>query len=348
MKATPLQSAHRQWRAAWRDTSLLLREFRKPLLLFVLLILGSGFLYHALASRAGEPLESYAAAFYQVLSLIFLQSITAFPHTLSLQLFYFILPILGLSCLAQGLADFGIMFFNRRARSKEWEMAVASTFSNHVILVGLGHLGFRVVRELHTLGQDVVVIELEPKEDLLRAVRELAIPVIHDDASRQSALEAAGVRNARAILLCTQNDSLNLQIALKARSLQPTMQVVIRIFDNDFAQELHDQFGFHALSATGMAAPIFAASVAGVDITPPVDIDGQANSLARFQVQSTSPLIGKAVNKIEDTFSLSVVLLIRGSQKHHHPEGSLQVQADDTLVVLGAPETINRLIYDNH
>lgn len=348
MKARPLRSAHRQWRAAWRDTTLLLREFHKPLLLFVLLILGSGFLYDFIAQKAGEPLPSLAATFYQMLSLIFLQSIAEFPKTLALQIFYFLLPILGLSCLAQGLADFGIMFFNRRARSKEWEMAVASTFNRHVILVGLGHLGFHVVRELHALGEDVVVIELDPKEDLLRAVREMGIPVITDDAVRQSALESAGVRSARTIVLCTQNDSLNLQIALKARSCQPGIRVVIRIFDNDFAKELNEQFGFAALSATGMAAPIFAASVAGVDVTPPVNIDGQANSLARLQVLSASPLAGKAVNQIEDTFGLSVVQLVRRNQRHPHPEGTLQVMEGDTLVILGEPEAINRLIYDNH
>ncbi len=43
--------------------------------------------------------------------------------------------------LAQGLTEFGALLFNRRLRSKEWEMVVASTFSNHIILVGLGHLG---------------------------------------------------------------------------------------------------------------------------------------------------------------------------------------------------------------
>lgn len=348
MKARPHRSAHRQWRAAWRDTTLLLREFHKPLLLFVLLILGSGFLYDSIARSAGEPLQSLAATFYQMVSLIFLQSIADFPKTPALQLFYFLLPIVGLSFLAHGLAEFGTMFFNRRARSKEWEKAVASTFHQHVILVGLGHLGFHVVRELHALGEDIVVIEMAPKEELLRAVREMGIPVISDDAVRQSALESAGVRYARSVVLCTQNDSLNLQIALKARSCQPNIRVVIRIFDNDFARELHDQFGFVALSATGMAAPIFAASVAGVDVTPPVNIEGQANSLARLQVSSSSSLVGQAVNQIEDTFGLSIVQLVRDNRRQPHPEGTLQVMNGDTLVILGEPEAINRLIYDNH
>jgi len=77
---------------------------------------------------------------------------------------------------------------------------------------------------------------------------------------RPAALEAANIKNARTIILASQNDSMNLQIALKARSMNPDIKVVIRIFDEDFAHALQEQFGFIALSATEMAAPVFAAS----------------------------------------------------------------------------------------
>ena len=139
-------------------------------------------------------------------------------------------------------------------------MAVASTFSQHVVLVGLGHLGYRVAQHLHSMHQDVVAVEMNPSETLVADVRALNIPVIHDDGAREATLIAAGVRQARAIMLCTQQDSLNLQMAVKARSLNPAIQVVLRIFDDDFAESLHKQFGFKAFSATGMAAPAFAAA----------------------------------------------------------------------------------------
>ncbi len=75
---------------------------------------------------------------------------------------------------------------------------------------------------------------------------------------------------------------MNLQIALKARSLNPDIEVVIRIFDEDFAHSLQEQFGFTALSATEMAAPVFAAAAAGADVTNPISIEGQQLSLARL------------------------------------------------------------------
>ena len=158
------------------------------------------------------------------------------------------MPLIGIGSLALGLADFGYLFFNRRARSKEWEMAIASTLDKHHILVGLGHLGFHVIQHLKgAMNQQMAVIELDPSADLIAAVQEMDIPIIHDDASRELALDAAGVRQASSIILCTQNDAMNLKIALKARSLNPDIRVVIRIFDDDFAQALTQQFEVHGV-----------------------------------------------------------------------------------------------------
>ncbi len=226
-------------------------------------------------------------------------------------------------------------------------MAVASTFSNHIILVGLGHLGYRVVRNLHELDQDVIVIELEPRDDLVADLHALDIPVLQGDATREALLEAAGVRRARVLMLCTQNDNLNLQMAVKARSLNPNIQVVMRIFDDDFARALEKQFGFSALSATGMAAPVFAATAAGMDISHPITIEGQSLSLARLNVLPKGKLVNLTVSQIEERYRVSVVLLRHADGRDFHPAGDKRLSANDVLAVLGGPEQINHLAQDN-
>jgi Trk K+ transport system NAD-binding subunit len=338
---------NRKIKAAWRDTVLLLRQFRTPLLLFVLVQVGFGWLYEVLSRFAGAPMDGPAASIYLILTLIFLQSSQPFPHPWYLQVFYFILPVIGLGILAQGLADFAVLFFNRRARSKEWEMAVASTYKDHVVLIGLGHLGYRVVHQLLLLDQEVVVIESNPKLELLTSIRALGVPVIEDDGTRDVVLDHAGVRRARSVILCTQNDSLNLQMALKSRSMNPHIQVIIRIFDDDFAQSLHAQFGFIAFSATSMAAPIFAASAAGVEITPPISIAGVPNSLARLDVRPRAAFLLKTVAEIERTYDLSLVLLRHAGNTDLHPSAEKIVSAGDMIAVLGSPPQINHLVQDN-
>jgi voltage-gated potassium channel len=333
--------------AGWRDTLVLFREFQQPLLLFVIAIAGCGLIYYYLAIAAGEPLSGTIEAIYLVLALTFLQSNGGFPKIWYLQIFHFLMPILGIGILAQGLADFGVLLFNRRARGKDWEMAVSSTYSNHVVLIGLGHLGFRVVSKLHDIDEEVVVIELNPKAELADNVRKMGTPVIQDDGTRESVLENAGIPKAKAIILCTQNDSLNLHMAVKARNLNPNINVIIRIFDDEFARSLKTQFGFHAFSATGMAAPIFAATAANVDVTPPIEIEGQPNSLARMEINRSSNLDGKSVDQIEDTFQVSIVYLHHAHQSLYHPIGDTRVTGGDTLAFLGPPDQISTLIHEN-
>jgi Trk K+ transport system NAD-binding subunit len=331
-----------------RDTWLLFREFGWPLLTFAVALVGGGSLYYWLSKNAGEPVGNLAEGIYQVLELTFLQSLTPFPKAWYLEIFYFVMPLIGLGILAQGIADFSVLFFNRRARGKEWDMAVASTFSNHIILVGLGHLGFRVVRDLHRMEQDVVVVELNPKADLVASVKQMDIPVIQDDATREPALEAAGIRRAKAIILCTQNDSMNLQVALKARRLRKDIHVVVRIFDDDFADALHEQFGFTAMSATGMAAPAFASAAAGVDITRPITIEGETLSLARLKILPNSQLNLMTVSGIEARYNVSVVLLHRNQEFDLHPPAESVLMIGDALGVLGGPGEISQLVQDNH
>jgi voltage-gated potassium channel len=342
------RSTWRKTRAGWRDTILLLREFRQPLILFALALAGSGWLYYSLAEHTRQPVESPAKAIYIILTLTFLQASIDFPSDWYLQIFFFMMPVIGISILAQGLTDFSVLLFNRRARGKEWEMAVASTYSNHVVLIGLGHLGYRVVKKLIELDQDVVVIERAPEPDLLHNVRALGVPVLEEDGTRETVMVSAGISRARAIILCTQNDSLNLRMALKARNLNPKIEVVIRIFDDEFATSLQSQFGFHAMSATGMAAPLFAAIAAHVDITPPVIIEGQPHVLAHLQISPASRICGMTVNRIEEIYQVSIILICKNSERLFHPAGDELIEEGQTIAIFGEPDHIQRLLNERY
>jgi voltage-gated potassium channel len=338
----------RKLKAGWRDTWLLLREFAFPLSIFLLTILGGGILYYFLAQIAGEPIPTPLESMYLVLSMTFLQAGGVFPQTWYLGLFYFIMPLIGLIILAQGVTEFSIMLFNRRARAKEWEVAVASTYNNHIILVGLGHLGFRVAEELVNMQQEIVIVEANPKADLINSIKAMGIPVIQDDATRETALESAGVKNARAIILCTQNDSLNLKVALKARRLNPEIQVIIRIFEDDFAHALQEQFGYTAFSATAMAAPAFAAAASGVDMTRPITVEGQSMSFAYLKVDQVSKLLNQRISDIEQNYNLSVVFIRHNNESDFHPTADSKLSAEEVIAVLGGPKEIKKLASDNH
>ena len=342
--------SHRKWRqflASWRDTRLLVRQFTGPLVLFIIAIVGGGYLYYFLSRLASTPLQNPFEAIYKVLTLTFLQSGDGFPGAWYLEIFYFLMPFIGLVILAHGITDFRVMLFNRRGRSKEGQVAISSTYKNHIILVGLGHLGFRVARELIEMGNDVVIVEKNPQADLVASAKDLDIPVIQDDAAREHALQSAGIQRARSIILCTQNDALNLKIALNARRLHPAINVIMRIFDDDFAHALQEQFQFTAFSATGMAAPAFAAAAAGVDITRPITVEGASLCLARFKIPSRSHLDGLTVEQVEQQYNVSVVYLRNNQLADFHPPSGIRLVAGDAIAILGSPGEITQLASNN-
>lgn len=346
MKITDRQKrGWRKFRASWRDTIILLREFRRPLIWFAVLIFGSGTVFYLLSNHPGGTFTSWAESIFTMVMLALLQSSGEFPDIWYLQAFYFIVPLMGLAIVAQGLTEFGVALFNRRARNREWEMSVASTFSNHIVLIGLGHLGYRVTCKLHEMNEELVVIEKNPNKDLVANVRALGIPVVEDDGSREAAMVSAGIPKARTVILCTQDDALNLKMALKARNLNPNIEVIVRIFEEDFAEALRKQFGFKAFSATGMAAPVFAATAAKVDISSPIIINETPNSLAKLTVGKGSVLVGKRIQQIEDEQNMSLVCLQRDGCVDMHPSASIEVKSGDVLIVLGVPDNITLFLH---
>ena len=68
-------------RASFRDTAILLGEFRSAILWFSVAILGGGILFYFLSNLLNEPVNSLAESIYIVLTITFLQPPNRdFPH----------------------------------------------------------------------------------------------------------------------------------------------------------------------------------------------------------------------------------------------------------------------------
>ena len=90
---------------------------------------------------------------------------------------------------------------------------------NHVIVVGLGSFGIRVVTDLTAAGHDVAVIERDPNNRFLSTADELDVPVIFGDATLRRTLESARVDHARAVAVLTQDDMVNIETGIVLREM---------------------------------------------------------------------------------------------------------------------------------
>ena len=92
----------------------------------------------------------------------------------------------------------------------------------------------------------------------------MGIPIIHADASFPETLKSFNITNAASLIAVTGNDATNVEIALKAKGLSPSIPVVVNYADPDFARMAQEVFDFEAvLSPAELAAPAFAAAALG-------------------------------------------------------------------------------------
>lgn len=149
-------------------------------------------------------------------------------------------------------------------RFKQFWDAARVPERNHYIVCGLGGIGIQIVNQLHSHGHEVVVIEHDPNNRFLSIVHSLGIPVIQADASLSATLTAANVQRAEALLAVTSDDTLNLEIALSAKSLAAKLPVVVRNQDPQFSRMVQQVFEFEAvLCPAELATPSFAAAALG-------------------------------------------------------------------------------------
>jgi Trk K+ transport system NAD-binding subunit len=141
-----------------------------------------------------------------------------------------------------------------------------SRHQGHVIVAGLGHTGFRVLRELSRLGETTVAIECRDDAPFVAAARTLS-PVVMGNAGAAETLSRAGLTGAKTVVAVTGNDLTNMSIALATKRAHPACRAVARIFDSALAAQLQHQLGIDAvLSLADAAAPTFVGAALDPDV----------------------------------------------------------------------------------
>ena len=204
------------------------------------------------------------------------------------------LKLFGCVVMLSGGALLGILFSYLAAlataeRLDERMGRRAGKMRGHVVLAGLGNLGYRVARLLTDLGLDVAVLELAPDARFVEAVRSHA-PVLAGDARLPENLDRANVRQAAAFLGCTNDELANIQACLHARRLNPGLTTVARIFDDVLAERLTDAFAISgALSTSQCAVGAFVGAATDDRALRPLRVGALSLTACRFTASAPVP-----------------------------------------------------------
>ncbi len=176
--------------------------------------------------------------------------------------------------------------------------------SGHVVLLGLGKIGTRVLTRLRELGIPVVCVETDPEARGIPHARRLRVPVVLGDATEEGVLEAAKVHRAHALLALTSVDTTNLEAALYARSVKPELGVVLRLYDDEFATAVfrtlraaHPGALTRSRSVTTLAAPAFAGAMMGRQILGAIPVERQVLLFAALDVADHPELQDRTVTQ---------------------------------------------------
>ncbi|MEV5170490.1 NAD(P)-binding protein [Streptomyces flaveolus] len=189
--------------------------------------------------------------------------------------------------------------------------------SGHVVLLGLGKIGTRVLTRLRELGIPVVCVESDPEARGLATARRLRVPVVLGDVTQEGVLEAAQIQRAQALLAVTSSDTTNLEAVLYARSVRPDLRVVLRLYDDDFATAVYrtlrtayPQALTRSRSVTHLAAPAFAGAMLGRQVLGAVAVERRVLLFAAVDVDGHPQLEGRTVREAFRAGSWRVLALL--------------------------------------
>jgi Trk K+ transport system NAD-binding subunit len=318
------------------------RLWRASFWVFVLLMVGSAML--ATTGRYHNPWEVFEVTVLTALGSV---GTPDFSDPLYLQIALLVVTITGVALIPLLTAAVVEMVV-----TTPWGAVTALGFGRHVVVVGLGNVGTRVIQQLKDLGMQVVAIDKREDARGVQTTREHDIPLLIGDAGREETLRAANIGSARALVALSTDDVVNLEAALHARRLNPDIRVVLRLFDGDFAELVQRSYGIMVTrSVSFVAAPAFASAMLEREVIGTIAVERRVLLVAEVPVSAGSELDGRPVIEAHQTGQMRVIALApRATESGVRPEtvwspaGHRKLVAGDNLYVVATRAGLGKIL----
>ncbi len=216
--------------------------------------------------------------------------------------------------------------------------------NNHVIVCGTGQVGFRICEELTHFGDDVTVIS-DRENEFVTKLRNDSIAVLVGDLHSHDILEKANIQEAKSVIVATDDDLLNVELALNAKELRPDINIVLKMFDQRMARKLQEAFGIRAaFSATALAAPAFAAASHCDSVIDSLHLEDGLLLTANIEVLPKTPLAKSNFTKLRKDLDFTVIRYSqKGREPRLHPTGLSNFSAGDSFTVVCELPVLERI-----
>jgi Trk K+ transport system NAD-binding subunit len=209
---------------------------------------------------------------------------------------------------------------------------------DHVVVVGLGSVGIRVVSDLAEAGYDVLVIENDENNRFLPTAAELDVPVIFGDPAMRQTLESARVDRARGVAVVTSDDMENIEtgiVLLEILGADTKTPIVMRVQGRALGTAVNQRFGFENVrSIVDLAAPWFIGAAMGLQVLGTFWVGQRSFMVGGMLVAEGSELDG--LRMVDMSTQTRVIAIIRPEGPVRlRPRRDARLQAGDTVYLIG-------------
>jgi len=222
-----------------------------------------------------------------------------------------------------------------------------SQLKNHFILCGAGRVGTRIVDELKKKNVDFVVIERD--EATAEKLLQQGVLVLMGDATSETVLEGARIREAKTLITSASTDAENVYIVLTARGMNPDLYIVTRANDAPAERQLLRAGANKVVSPVLIGSHRMAQAALSPAVADFIELTTMTESLDLFFDQVPVPA-GSVLDgvKLKDSgiraFQVMIVAITPSGEKMiFNPDGERRLRAGDLLIAIGDHAGLERL-----
>lgn len=238
-------------------------------------------------------------------------------------------------------------------------------YEDHVLVIGYGPAGQRLVRVLSDTGIPFVILELNPR--LVDLAQQEEFPVLIGDATRGHLLEHAGVRRAKLCVVAINDPVATLRVTELAHYLNPTLQIIVRSRFLSDVERFHEagadivvpeeletavRIFTHVLSAymvprdevdrhvTAIRSgdyEVFRSRLHEAHLMVLQGLDEEGLHTRAVAVRDGAPVVNQTLSELalRQKYQLTVLAVRRQGRTIGNPAGDFRIEAGDRLVMVG-------------
>ncbi|MBI5449765.1 MAG: cation:proton antiporter [Gammaproteobacteria bacterium] len=263
-------------------------------------------------------------------------------------------------------------YLQNRAQLVQEVAQSARTLSGHTIICGYGRIGQNIARFLDQENRPYLALDLDPLR--VKVAREAGEPVIYGDSAHIEILEAAGLMQARVLVISFDDIYAALKILPQVQKARPDMPVLVRTRDDNNLERLQRAGATEVIPETLEASLMLASHLLLLLEVPTADIIRHVEHVRhdRYQIlrevfygqddmsvtggpyvpgrrlhsvtlSAHSSAVGRRLDEIDlAALHVSVTAIRRHGIRGQNPAPDTLLMASDTLVLYGGADDLKR------